>query len=36
MEIPRIGIESELQLAAYTTAQRSLELTLKLRATPEP
>ena len=42
MEVPRLGVESELQLPAYTTAtaaqdpSRVCDLTPQLMATPDP
>ena len=40
MEVPRLGVELELQLAAYTTATETPDLSpvrdLQLMATPDP
>ena len=38
MEVPRLGVESELQLLAYANARSELYLqpTLQLMATPDP
>ena len=42
MEVPRLGVKSELQLLAYTTATATLDpsricdLCWSLRATPDP
>ena len=36
MEVPRLGVESELQLLAYHSNARSQRLTLQLMATLDP
>ena len=41
MEVPRLGVESELQLLAYTTATATPDLSClrpipQLKATPDP
>ena len=35
MEVPRLGVESELLPLAYTTAKTMLDLKLHLRTTPQ-
>ena len=35
-EVPEVGVESELQLPAYTTATAMRDLSRKLTATPDP
>ena len=36
MEVPSLGVESELELPAYTTAMQDLRPTPQLTATPDP
>ena len=35
MEVPRLGVESELQLPAYTTATATLDPSRHLQPTPQ-
>ena len=36
MEVPKVGVKSELQLLAYTTSNARSEPTPQLMATPDP